>query len=72
MQTFYFDIQDGVPVRDRRGLELANTTMAIEHSKRLATIIRQKETPGRKDLLVVVTDESGREIHRETVYPGGD
>lgn len=71
MQTFYFDIQDGVPVRDRKGLELANTTMAIEHSKRLATIIRQKEPPGRKDLLIVVTDENGREVHRETVYPAG-
>ena len=71
MQTFYFDIQDGVPVRDRKGLELANTTMAIEHSKRLATIIRQKKPPGRKDLLIVVTDENGREVHRETVYPAG-
>lgn len=70
MQTFYFDIQDGVPVRDRKGLELANTTMAIEHSKRLATIIRKKP-PGRKDLLIVVTDENGREVHRETVYPAG-
>ncbi|MGQ0681134.1 DUF6894 family protein [Bradyrhizobium sp.] len=69
VQTFYFDIQDGVPVRDRKGLELANTSMAIEHSKRLATIIRRKEPPGRRDLLVVVTDQSGREVHREPVYP---
>jgi hypothetical protein len=71
VQTFYFDIQDGVPVRDRKGLELANAAVAIEHSKRLATIIRQKEHPGRKDILVVVTDASGREVHREPVYPGG-
>ncbi len=71
MQTFYFDIRDGIPVRDRKGLELTNTAMAIEHCKRLAAVIRQKELPAHKDLLVVVTDQSGREVHRETVYPGG-
>jgi hypothetical protein len=70
VQTYYFDLQDGVPVRDRKGLGLANTTVAIEHSKRLASIIREKQQPSRTDLLVVVTDESGREIHREPVYPG--
>lgn len=70
MQAYYFDIQDGVPVRDRKGLELANTTVAIEHSRRLASIIREKQQPSRKDLLVIVTDQSGREIHREPVYPG--
>ncbi|WP_365857857.1 hypothetical protein [Bradyrhizobium sp.] len=43
--------------------------MAIEHSKRLARLIRQKQQPDRKDLIIVVTDESGREIHREIVYP---
>lgn len=69
VQTYYFDIQDGVPVRDRKGLELANSSVAIEHSRRLATLIRQKQQPDRKDLLIVVTDESGREIHREVVYP---
>lgn len=69
MQTYYFDIQDGIPVRDRKGLELVSGAAAIEHSKRLATLIREKDPPGRKDLTVIVTDESGREIHREAVYP---
>lgn len=69
MQTYYFDIQDGIPVRDRKGLELVSGTAAIEHSKRLATLMREKNPPGRKDLKVVVIDESGREIHRESVYP---
>lgn len=69
MQTYYFDIQDGIPVRDRRGMELGSSAAAIEHSKRLATLIREKNPPGRTDLNVIVTDESGREIHREAVYP---
>jgi hypothetical protein len=69
VQTYYFDIQDGIPVRDRKGIELQSGTAAIQHSKRLATLMREKNPPGRKDLNVVVIDESGREIHREAVYP---
>jgi Domain of unknown function (DUF6894) len=70
VQIHYFDIRDGVPARDVRGLELADGKAAIEHSKRLATIIRDKPPPSScKDLHIVVIDESGREIHREPVYP---
>jgi hypothetical protein len=69
VKTCYFDIRDGVPARDVKGLKLANGRAAIEHSKRLATVIRDKPQSSRKDLHVVVIDESGREIHREPVYP---
>jgi uncharacterized protein DUF6894 len=69
VQTYYFDIQDGVPVRDRKGIELVSGAAAVEHSKRLATLMREKNPPGRRDLNVVVIDESGREIHREAVFP---
>ena len=68
MKTYYFDFQDGVPLRDTRGMELENASVAIEHCKRLAALTREKQQPGREDLMIVVTDESGREIHREPVY----
>ncbi|WP_428120942.1 DUF6894 family protein [Bradyrhizobium sp.] len=69
MRTFYFDIQDGVPSRDRRGLEFPLTSLAIEHSKELAR--RLRDDPRRKDpaLSVVVLNEDGAEVHREPVYP---
>lgn len=72
MRTYYFDIRDGVPLRDTTGLSLVSGGQAIEHSKRLAAIIRDKPQPGslaRHDLQIVVIDESGKEIHTEPVYP---
>jgi uncharacterized protein DUF6894 len=69
MRTYYFDLQDGIAVRDRKGLAFVSGGAAIEHSKRLAKLIRDKRQPDRKDINVVVLDEDGREIHREVVYP---
>jgi hypothetical protein len=69
MQTYYFDMKDGVPVRDRAGLEFRTDSQAIEHSKQLARRL-SLEHPAREDnLCVVVVSESGAEIHREPVYP---
>ena len=70
MRTYYFDLQDGVPTRDRQGIELATISDAIEHGKGLAK--RLRDEPRRRDanLSVIVLDESGTEIHRERVYPG--
>lgn len=69
MRTYYFDVRDGIPVRDRHGLEFPTSSGAIEHSKDLAR--RLRADPRRKDsaLSVVVIDESGSEVHRERVYP---
>ena len=69
MRTYYFDIKDGVPVRDRRGLELATVSAAIEHSKILASRLRDDSGPGDSALSIVVVDESGTQIHREPVFP---
>lgn len=69
MPTFYFDAQDGVPVRDRTGLIFPTGGAAIEHSKQIALTIRGERPSGNRDLHIVVLDESGREIHREAVYP---
>lgn len=69
MRLFYFDTQDGITSRDRKGLEFPLNSAAIEHSKELAR--RLRDGPRRKDpgLSVVVLDGDGREIHREPVYP---
>lgn len=68
MRTYYFDTRDGIPTRDRKGLEFPTTAGAIEHSKELAR--RLRNDPRLKDpgLSIAVVDESGAEIHREPVY----
>ena len=40
MQTYYFDMKDGIPTRDRTGLEFATRAGAIEHSRDLARRLR--------------------------------
>jgi hypothetical protein len=69
--AYYFDTQDGVPVRDRTGLMFATTSAAIEHSKQAALALRSEGQAANKDLHIIVLDESGREVHREPVYPAG-
>ncbi|PIT06283.1 hypothetical protein TSA1_24655 [Bradyrhizobium nitroreducens] len=69
MRTYYFDIKDGVPVRDRSGLELVSDGAAIAHSKDLADRVRREKPKGHPGLRIVVLDESGREVHRERIYP---
>jgi hypothetical protein len=69
MRTFYFDMKDGVPVRDRVGLQFSVASGAIEHSKQLARQFSLEHPLKDRDLAIVVIDESGNEIHREQVYP---
>jgi hypothetical protein len=69
MRTYYFDLKDGVPVRDKGGLEFPTVSAAIEHSKNLAAKLRDDPRPRDPTLAVVVIDESGTQIHREPVFP---
>ncbi len=69
MPTYYFDMKDGVPVRDSSGLELGSDGAAIAHSKSLADRVRREKPKGHPDLRILVIDESGREVHREQIYP---
>jgi hypothetical protein len=68
MPTYYFDIKDGVPVRDKSGLELVSDGAAIAHSKNLADKVRREKPKGHPALQIVVIDENGREVHRERIY----
>jgi len=65
MRTYYFEMQDGVPIRDLTGLEFRTNTGAIEHSKELAQ--RFSHDHRLKDPIrsIIVLDGSGTEIHRE-------
>jgi uncharacterized protein DUF6894 len=69
MRTYYFDMQDGIPTRDRTGLEFATHAGAIEHSRDLARRLRHDPRITDRRLSIVVVDEFGTEIHREAVYP---
>jgi hypothetical protein len=69
MQTFYFDINDGVPIRDRIGMQFVLNSEAIEHSKILAARFRHEHIHNEPDLMICVLDGSEREIHREPVHP---
>jgi hypothetical protein len=69
LQTFYFDMKDGVPIRDRIGKRFALNAEAIDHSKRLAARFRNEGGHDEPDLAICVLDETGREIHREQVHP---
>ena len=69
MQTYYFDMKDGVPIRDRAGVDFQTDSQAIEHSKELARPFSHEHPAKDHNLCVIVLNESGAEIHREPVYP---
>jgi hypothetical protein len=71
MRTYYFDMKDGIPTRDRKGIEFSSAAGAIAHSKELAQRLRDEPRLIDPELAIIVVDESGTEIHREPVYPDG-
>lgn len=68
MQTFFFDMKDGVPLRDRIGVEFDTNVEAIEHSRVLARHFRDESLRDDQDLEISVVNALGREIHREFVH----
>lgn len=69
MRTYYFDIRDRIPIRDRKGLEFPTVGGAIEHSKNMARQMRDDPRANGRAFSIVVIDQSGAEIHREPVEP---
>ena len=69
MRTYYFDMKDGVPTRDRTGLTFTTIDAAIEHSRELARRLRRDPRITDRSLAIIVIDESGAAIHREPVHP---
>jgi hypothetical protein len=68
MQTFFFDMKDGVPLRDRIGIEFNTNLEAIEHSQVMAQHFRADSLTDDQDLQISVVNALGREIHREFVH----
>ena len=67
MQMFFFDMKDGVPLRDLVGIEFMTGAEAIEHSKKLAQHFRDQGLSVDEGLEISVINASGREIYRECV-----
>jgi hypothetical protein len=68
MQTFFFDMQDGVPFRDRIGIEFETNADAIAHCGELAQRFRDESLRDDQDLKISVVNSLGREIHQEFVH----
>jgi hypothetical protein len=68
MQKFFFDIKDGVPFRDRVGIEFENNAAAIAHCGVLAEHFYRDSLTDDQDLEISVVNALGREIHREFVH----
>ena len=68
MQKFFFDMKDGVPMRDRVGMEFNTDADAITHCKAIALDFRNNSLRDNQDLEILVVNEIGREIYREFVH----
>jgi hypothetical protein len=68
MQKFFFDLKDGVPMRDRIGIEFNTNAEAIVHCQELAQHWRDESLCDDKDLEISVVNSLGREIHKEFVH----
>jgi hypothetical protein len=68
MQKFFFDMKDGVPMRDQMGIEFNTNAEAILHCKELVQHWREGSLRDDKDLEISVVNSLGREIHREFVH----
>jgi hypothetical protein len=68
MQKFFFDMKDGVPLRDHIGIEFKTNAEAIGHCKEIAQHFRDESLRNDQDLEISVVNALGREIHREFVH----
>jgi hypothetical protein len=68
MQKFFFDMRDGVPMRDQIGIAFNTNAEAIVHCQELARHWRDESLTDDKDLEILVVNSSGQEIHKEFVH----
>jgi hypothetical protein len=68
MQTYFFDMKDGVPMRDRVGLKFNTNADAIAHCEALARHFFDESLTDDQDLEISVVNALGREIHREFIH----
>jgi hypothetical protein len=72
MALHFFNLKDGIPVRDRKGHECANDDEAIFHGTFIAQRIgtERPDYAGRGHYISVVNEE-GNEIHRAPIESAG-
>jgi hypothetical protein len=68
MQKFFLDMIDGVPFRDRIGIEFKTNADATAHCGVLARHFFEQSLTDDQDLEISVVNASGREIHREFIH----
>jgi hypothetical protein len=61
-------MKDGVPMRDRVGIDFKGNPEAIEHCKELVQNFRDESLRDDKDIEISVVNALGREIYREFVH----
>ena len=70
MRRYYFDLSCEHPIADANGMDFGSSSDAIQHSKKLAQKLRADGRPYDPRLHVIVRNEHGAEIHKETVFSG--
>jgi hypothetical protein len=68
MAMFFFDMKDGVPMRDRVGKDFETDADAIAHCGMLTEHFYRDSLTDDQDLEISVVNALGREIHREFVH----
>ena len=68
MQKYFFDMKDGVPMRDQVGVAFNTNAEAITHCQELAQHWRDKSLRDDKNLEISVVNSLGREIYKEFVH----
>jgi hypothetical protein len=69
LKTFYFEVKGDASHLARFEEQFLSEYEAIQHSRDLAARLRQHHFNNQPGLVISVFDKSGREIHREKVYP---
>ena len=70
MRRYYFDLSGEHPIADANGTDFGSSSDAIQHSKKLAQQLCADGRPYDPRLHVIVRNEFGAEIHKETVFSG--
>jgi hypothetical protein len=70
MRRYYFDLSGEHPLADANGTDFGSSSDAIQHSRELAKRLCIDGRPHDPNLHVVVRNENGAEIHKETVFSG--
>jgi hypothetical protein len=71
MHTYFFDMKDGVPLRDRVGLEFMTNADAIQHCREVARHIRDcslRDNPRGDALPITAITQSKEQTLHETVF----